>query len=69
MKNLLREIFGFSEHQQKAIGYKLTLTRSSDNSVLNKAHATKIAKIEIIGIEWCVPHYTLSMEQQKIKSE
>ena len=39
----LWDVFGFAEHQEKVIfglGYKLTLTRNVDNSVLNKANAT-----------------------------
>ena len=49
----LRDIFGFAEHQQTAIygpGYKLTLTRNTDNAVLNKNNATKNAKIKIIAL-------------------
>ena len=47
----LRDIFGFAEHQETAtygLGYKLTMTRNTDNAVLNKANATNIAKIEIL---------------------
>ena len=36
---------------------------------MNKANATDNAKIEINAIERNVPHYTPSMEQQKIISE
>ena len=60
----LRDVFGFAEHQEKApygLGYKLTLTRNSDNGVLNKADATTIGKVKINAIEWYVPHYTLSL--------
>ena len=35
--NLLRDIFGFIEHQEREtfrLGYKLTLTTSTDNAVL-----------------------------------
>ena len=34
----LKDIFGFAEHQEKGtfgLGYKLTLTRNTDNAVLN----------------------------------
>ena len=37
--------------------------------MLNKTDATNTAKIEIIGIEWNVPHYKPSMEQKKILSK
>ena len=39
MRIYLNDIFGFAEHQGKAtygLGYKLTLTRISDNAVLRK---------------------------------
>ena len=39
MRIYLKDLFGFAEHQEKntyGLGYKLTLTRASDNAVLNK---------------------------------
>ena len=39
MRIYLKGVFGFGEHQEKAtcgLGYKQTLTRASDNAVLNK---------------------------------
>ena len=67
-----KDVFGFAEYHEKAtygLGYKLTLTRNSDNAVLNKANATNIAKIKINAIEWYVPHYTPSMQQQSVLSK
>ena len=67
----LDDVFGFVEHQVKAtygLGYKLTLTRNSDNAVLNKADATKLGKVEINAIEWHVRNYTVSMSQQAVLS-
>ena len=43
---------------------KLTLTRNSDNAVLNKTNATAIGKIKINSIELNVPHYTASLEEK-----
>ena len=43
----LKDIFGFAEHQEKVtygLGYKLTLTRKSDNAVLNKTNANPFIK-------------------------
>ena len=43
---MLKDIFGFAEHQERSthgLGYKLTITRNSDNAVLNKANATNNA--------------------------
>ena len=45
------------------------MTRISDNAVLNKANAINNGKIKIIAIEWYVPHYTPSMQQQSILSK
>ena len=52
---MLKDIFGFAEHQQKGtygLGHKLTLTRNSDNAVLNKGNAINNAKIKINSIDW-----------------
>ena len=68
----LKDVFGFAEYQEKGtngLGYKLTLTRNSDNAVLNKANATNDGKIKINAIEWYVPHYTPSMQQQAMLSK
>ena len=62
----LKNIFGFAEHQEKGtygLGYKLTLTRNTDNAVLNKAAATNNAKYKINGLDWYVPHYSPNLEE------
>ena len=51
------------------MGYKLTLTRNSDNAVLKKGIAINNGKIKIKAIEWYVPHYTPSTQQQSILSK
>ena len=46
---MLRDIFGFAEHHEKAthgLRYKLTLTRNSDSSVLNEANAAIVGKVK-----------------------
>ena len=68
----LKDIFGFAGYQKKGtygLGYKLTLTRNSDNSVLNKGNAINEGKVKINAIEWYVGHYTPSMQQQGILSK
>ena len=65
----LKDVFGFAEHQEKGtygLGYKLTLTRNTDNAVLNKRNATAIGKIKISSLDWYVPHYTASLKEQGI---
>ena len=64
-----KDIFGFAEHQEKAtygLGYKLNLTRNTDNAVINKGNAINNAKVKINSIEWYVPHYTSRITQQNI---
>ena len=68
----LKDVFGFAEYQEEGtygLGYKLTLTRNTDNAVLNKANGVNNGKIKISAIEWYVPHYTPSMQQQSILSK
>ena len=68
----LKDIFGYAEYQQKAtygLGYKLTLTRNTDNAVLNKTNAINNGKVKSNAIEWYVPHYTPSVQQQSILSK
>ena len=68
----LKDIFGYAEYQQKGtfgLGYKLILTRNNDNVVLNKGNAINICKYKINAIEWYVPHYTPSIQQQSILSK
>ena len=57
---MLRAMLGSALHQEKAtygFGYKQTLTRNIDNSVLSKADTTNKAKFEIDDFEWYVPRY------------
>ena len=68
----LKDVFGFAEYQEKGtfgLGYKLTLTRNTDNAVLNKGNAINIGKIKINALEWYIPHYTPSIQQQSILSK
>ena len=68
-RTYLKDVYGFAEHQLKAtygLGYKLAITRNSDNAVLNKVDATIIGKVKINAIEWYVPHYTPSNSKQTI---
>ena len=69
---MLKDAFGFAKHQQKAthgLGYILTLTGVSENSVLNKDNAINNGKIETNNIEGHVPHYTPSIPQQALLSK
>ena len=62
----LKDIFGFAEHQEKGtygLGYKLTLTRNTDNAVLNKAAATNNAKVKNNSLDWYVPHFSANLQE------
>ena len=61
-----KDVFGFAEHQEKGtygLGYKLTLTRKTDNALLNKVAATNNAKVKINSLDWYVPHYSPNLEE------
>ena len=64
-----KDVFGFSEQQEKGtygLCYKSTLTRNTDNAVLNKGDAANNGKIKINARDWYVPHCTPSIKQQNI---
>ena len=72
LRFMLRNVFGFAEHQEKAtygLGYKLTLTRNKDEGVIDKVAGIPNARIKINHIHWYVPYYTPSMSQQAIMSK
>ena len=69
LRIMLRDVFGFAEHQEKAtyeLGYKLTLTRNKDEAVIDKVAGIADARIKFDHFYWYVPHYTPSMSQQGI---
>ena len=62
----LKDIFGFVENQEKGTyghGYKLTLTRNTDNAVLNKDNAVANGRVKINSLDWYVPHYSPNLEE------
>ena len=62
----LKDIFGFAEHQEKGtygLGYKLTLTRNTDNAVLNKDNAVVVGRVKINSLDWYMPHYSPNLEE------
>ena len=72
VKIMLKDVFGFAEHQEKAtygLGYKLTLTRNKGDAVIDKAGGITDARIRIDHIHWYVPHYTPSIQQQSTLSK
>ena len=67
VKIMLKDVFGYAEHQEKAtygLGYKLTLTRNKDDAVTDKAGGIADARIRIDHIQWYVPHYTPSIHEK-----
>ena len=72
LRIMLKDIFGFAEHQEKGtfgLRYNLTLSRNTDNAVLNKANAITSAKSKMKAFEWYVPQYTPSSTNQAILSK
>ena len=72
LRIMLRDTFGFAEHQEKAtfgLGYKLLLSRNKDEAALDKAAGIADARITIDHIHWYVPHFTPSIQQQGILSK
>ena len=62
----LKDIFGFAKHQEKGtygLGYKLTLTRNTDNTVLNKDNSVGNGRVKINSLDWYVPHYSVDLEE------
>ena len=67
LKIYLRDIFDYSEYQEKAtisLGYKLTLTRNSDSVVLKKGNGINEAKSVFNSTELYVPRYTPSISRK-----
>ena len=72
LRFMLKDVFGFAEHQEKAtfgLGFKLILTRNKDEAVKDKANGIADARNKIDQIHWYVPHYIPSMQQQAIMSK
>ena len=42
---------------------KLTLTRNTDNTVLNKGNAVANGRVQINSLDWYVPHYGVDLEE------
>ena len=69
VKIMLKNVFGFAEHQQKAtycLGFTLTLTRNKDEAVIHKAAGIAEARIKIDHMHWYVPRYAPSIQEQYI---
>ena len=72
LRIMLEDVFGFAEHQKKAtygLGYKLTLTKTKDDAVIDKAAGIDDARIKIDLIHWFVSQYIPSIQQQGILSK
>ena len=69
---LPKDNFGFSQGQEVGIfglGYKLALTKNTDDVFLNKDNAINNAKTKHIATEWYVTHYTSSFAQHATLSK
>ena len=62
----LKDVLGYAEHQEKAtygLGYRIILTRNTDNAVLNKDNTVVLGRVKINSLDWYVPHYTVDLEE------
>ena len=69
---ILRQVFGFTKHQQKAtygLENKLTLTGNGNAVVLKKTPKLADVKKVVSSIDWYVPQYTTSNAQQGLLSK
>ena len=72
LKSMLKDVFGFAEHQDKAtygLGYKLTITRNKDEAALHKTVALADARNKNDHIHLCVSQHRPSIENQGILSK
>ena len=72
LRFMLKDIFGFAEHHEKAtygLGYILTLTRNKDDAVIDKTAGIVDLRIQIDLINSYVTHYIPSIQQQGILSK
>ena len=66
IRSYLKDIFGFAEHQEQGtygLGYKLTLTRNTDNTVLIKDNIVVNGRVKINSLDWYVPHFSPNPEE------
>ena len=62
----LKDVLGYAQDQEKAtygLGYRLILTRNTDNAVLNKDNRAALGRVKINSLDWYVPHYTVNLEE------
>ena len=69
---MLNDVFGFAQDQEKAtygLGYRLTLTRTKNEAVIDKVGGIADDRFNIDHIHWYVPHYIPSIQQHDIISK
>ena len=69
LRIMLEDVFGFIQCQEKAsygLGFILTLTKSKDQAVIDRAAGIADARTKIDHIHWYVLHFIQSLSQQKI---
>ena len=62
----LKDVFSYAEYQEKGtygLGYILTLTRNTDDAVLNKDNAVVNGRVKNNSLDWYVPHYSPNLEE------
>ena len=64
----LKDLFGFADQENITyrLGYTLTLKRNSSNDVIKRGAGVDAAKVVVKDINWYIPHYVLSLENQQL---
>ena len=67
-KKLKKDLFGFADQEKitYGLGYTLTLKRNSSNDVVFRTEAVNAAKVVVKDINWYIPHYVPSLENQQL---
>ena len=66
---MLKDVFGFAEHHEKAtygLSCKLTLTKNKVTTVLDNTAGIADTRIGTDHIHWYAPHFTLYIQQQGV---
>ena len=69
VKIKLTDVFADQEKNTFGLSYTLTLKRNNNNDPIIRANAVDAAKIDTKDIDWYIPHYIPSMENQHLVME
>ena len=64
----LKDLIGFADQEKLTYGldYTLTLKRNTNNVAISRGNAVDAAKVVVKDINWYIPHYVPSLENQQL---